>query len=45
LIQNTNISNTNANNIKTGLDYYANKKSTFGFVVNAGTIILAILTP
>lgn len=31
----TNISNTNANNIKTGLDYYANKKSTFGFVVNA----------
>jgi hypothetical protein len=33
LIQKTNIS-TNANNIKTGLDYYA-KKSTFGFVVNA----------
>lgn len=31
----TNISNTNVNNIKTGLDYYATKKSTFGFVVNA----------
>ena len=31
----TAISNSNANNIKTGLDYFVNKKSTFGFVVNA----------
>lgn len=28
------ISNTNANNIKAGIDFYANKKNTFGFVVN-----------
>ena len=26
--------NNNANNIKAGMDYFANKKNTFGFVVN-----------
>lgn len=28
------LSNNNANNIKAGIDFYANKKNTFGFVVN-----------
>jgi iron complex outermembrane recepter protein len=31
----TNVSNENTNNIKIGLDYFANKKHTFGIVVNS----------
>ena len=31
----TNVSNQNTNNVKVGLDYFANKKNTFGIVVNS----------
>ena len=31
----TNVSNQNSNNVKIGLDYFSNKKNTFGVVINS----------